>query len=73
MANNVMWIVHRPSGCRFKLAKRMGSGWYVQPRNHDLKEALNEFFDIIECGHWDTMDDLYLDLDAERVAALEGK
>jgi hypothetical protein len=28
MANNRMWLVHRPTGEAFCLAKRMGHGWY---------------------------------------------
>lgn len=44
MANNRMWLLHRPTGKAVFLAKRMGDGWYT--KNDAL--GLNEFFDHLQ-------------------------
>jgi hypothetical protein len=50
MANNRMWLVHRPSGERLYLGKRMGHGWYRHPVaiDGDLNEKIATFFDKAE-------------------------
>lgn len=47
MANNRMYLVHRPSGKSIMLGKRMGAGWYQAP----TRERMEEFFDGAE-AHW---------------------
>lgn len=43
MANNRLFLMHKPTGLALYLGKRMGHEWYS---NHDLpKETLNAFFD----------------------------
>ncbi len=56
MANNRLWLVHRPSKTRLCLGKRMGTGWYAAP---DPKR-LEAFYDWIESEHFGTMDDFKL-------------
>lgn len=46
MANNRLWLVHRPSGLSVFLGKRMASGWYGAPP--DLGEKLNSLFTAAE-------------------------
>ena len=45
MANRRMWLVHRPSGRRVLIAKRMASGWYLNTSGDDLARALQSMFD----------------------------
>lgn len=47
MANNRMFLVHRPSGLTVCLGKRMGSGWYKPP----TEEKMQAFYDAAE-QHW---------------------
>lgn len=42
MANNRLFLVHRPTGESVYLGKRMGYGWYGA--YSDLGSRLNEFF-----------------------------
>ncbi len=42
MANNRMWLVHRPTGESICLGKRMAWGWY--DRSEDMSQRLNEFY-----------------------------
>jgi len=42
MANNRMWLVHRPTGIAVMLGKRMGSYWYNAPE----KDQLERFFEV---------------------------
>jgi hypothetical protein len=44
MANNRLWLVHRPTGKGVQLGKRMGWGWYNAADN----ERLQRLFDYIE-------------------------
>ena len=44
MANNRMWLIHKPSQLGVLLAKRMGIGWYDAPSG----ERLNRFYDYLE-------------------------
>jgi len=43
MANNRMWLVHRPSGVAIRLGKHMGIGWYAPPEASELQR----FYDYI--------------------------
>lgn len=45
MANNRMYLVHKPTGYAFPLGKHMAGGWYGQPA--DMGESLAEYLD--EC------------------------
>ena len=51
MANNRLWLVHRPSGRRVFLGKRMAWGWYGAPE--DTGARLNAMFEAIECDQDD--------------------
>jgi len=65
MANNRLWMLHRPSKTAVCLGKRMGSGWY-RPPDPKLLEA---FYDFIEVEHFDMMDDFELLIEhSDRVA-----
>jgi hypothetical protein len=44
MANNRMYLLHRPSGAHLYLGKRMASGWYDAPRQFDIED----FYDKTE-------------------------
>lgn len=46
MANNIMFICHKPSGRNVAIAKRMDNGWYNVPT--DLANQLDKFFTEIE-------------------------
>ena len=49
MANNRMFLVHRPTGRAIGLAKRMGWGWYVgNPANNNMAQRLTDYFDALE-------------------------
>ena len=47
MANNRMFLVHRPSGLAVFLGKRMGHGWYTT----DRCIGVQELFDALENEH----------------------
>lgn len=44
MANNRLYLVHKPTGTSVKLGKRMGQGYYMAVE----AEKLQEFFDTCE-------------------------
>lgn len=46
MANNRMWLVHKPSGSAVFLGKRMGGSWYGTPE--DLSERIAVLFSVTE-------------------------
>lgn len=46
MANNRLWLLHRPSGERIFLGKRMALGWYGAP--DDLGAQITELYEKIE-------------------------
>ena len=46
MANNRMFLVHRPSGMAVFLAKRMGYGWYSVPET--IQDRLHTLFKMVE-------------------------
>ena len=55
MANRYMYLVHKPTGKRINLGKRMGTGWYVQPLHYDennpsLQEAMDKFYKEVDSG-----------------------
>jgi hypothetical protein len=60
MANNRMWILHRPSGRRVQLGRRMGFGWY----GPEDMPAMNEFFQACEKeSDAENQDDFVLELE----------
>lgn len=62
MANNRMWIAHRPTGKNIPLGKRMGQGWYHKYKGDELAKVLTEFFD--QCGdEFEHQDDFMLVLE----------
>lgn len=46
MANNRMWLVHRPSGKAVFLGKRLGSEWSGTPK--DVSDRISVLFDVAE-------------------------
>lgn len=56
MANNRLWLVHRPTGKSVFLGKRMAWGWYGAPE--DIGAQLKALYDAIE--HSDTNQDDFL-------------
>lgn len=59
MANNRLWLVHRPTGESVFLGKRMGVGWYGA--HNDLGSRINEFFSTCEDkGDANNQDDFVL-------------
>jgi hypothetical protein len=55
MANNRLFLVHRPTGKYVELGKRMALGWYVRD---GLPEVLQELYD--QTTDIDTQDDFCL-------------
>lgn len=55
MANNRMWLIHRPSQVGIMLGKNLGLGWYGQPS----KKKLDHFYDytfewcLSNAGDWE--------------------
>jgi len=47
MANNRLFLVHRPTGKHFMLGKRLGGGWYSN-YSGEMEKKLSEFFNEIE-------------------------
>jgi hypothetical protein len=45
MANNRMFLTHRPTGLSVYLGKRMGKGWYDIP--DDVKELIDLLFEEV--------------------------
>ena len=54
MANNRMYLVHKVTGKKLYLGKRMGHGYYRPPE----AEAMQAFFD--ECGADDVLADPFV-------------
>lgn len=48
MANNRLWLVHRPSGQAICLGKRMAVGWYLPVGSDDLSARLEAMFNAID-------------------------
>lgn len=51
MANNRLWLVHRPSGQSVYLGKRMAVGWHDAPA--DLAQRVAAFFEKCSPGDQD--------------------
>lgn len=47
MANNRLWLMHRPSGKAVCLGKRMGVGWYRPPDKATLEAFYQEIEDLV--------------------------
>lgn len=45
MANNRLWLVHRPTGAAVFLGKRMAWGWSGHVEEND---AINNFFNFVQ-------------------------
>ena len=60
MANNRLYIVHKPTGKKLYLGKRMGFGWYFHG-HFDLNEKIDDFFD--ECLGDGDQDDFAIGMD----------
>jgi len=56
VANNRLWLVHRPTGEKISLGKRLSGGWYTNTENNDL----NEFYDRCYTGIFKGKDDFAL-------------
>lgn len=59
MANNRMYLTHRPSGLSVYLGKRMEHGWYDVP--DDLAERVRALFESFES--FDYQDDFCVSLE----------
>lgn len=72
MANNRMFITHRPSGTSVYVAKRMGAEWYVS--NANLIPALDELFTKIynEGGNVNGRDEFVITLEDIEYAGRSG-
>lgn len=55
MANNRMWLIHKPSKLGIKLGKRLGWGWYAAPETSELER----FYDYL-AEQADNQDDFVL-------------
>ena len=67
MANNRLYLLHRPTKTTILLAKRMADGWYIPCPTINSEEArgwvefINGFFDYtVEEGPYEGMDDFEL-------------
>jgi hypothetical protein len=68
MANNRMYLLHRPSGKAVYLGKRLGWGWYNVP--DDLTMRVNELFRLVEEGEVDgSQDDFCIALETTKEGA----
>lgn len=55
MANNRMFLLHRPTGKSVLLGKRMGWGWYAVPEN--VKERIEALFAIVDGSEYEGSQD----------------
>ncbi len=69
MANNRVWLLHRPSLTIVHLGKRMGTGWYNPPE----PELLQAFYDFLEAEHFETMDDFEILIEGREYSANPGQ
>ncbi len=67
MANNRMWLVHRPSQLGISLGKRMGWGWYGAPE----KELLEKFYSYLS-ENYEGQDDFVLLMEDSDGSTLSG-
>ena len=69
MANNRMYLMHRPSRKAVYLGKRMGFGWYSVP--DDVKERIEALFEMSEkCSDQDNQDDFCVAMEDGESATL---
>lgn len=69
MANNRMYLLHRPTGKAVYLGKRMGYGWYGTPEN--VAERIEALFSIVEDGEYEgSQDDFCIALENAKDATL---
>ena len=68
MANNKMFLVHRPTGLAVFLGKRMGHGWYTT----DKFTSVQKLFDTVknEYDYYNEQDDFAIALEDARRATL---
>lgn len=61
MANNRMFLMHRPTGLAAPIAKRMGLGWYARDPAA-IGPAIMRLFDVLDSVHnyADAQDDFCL-------------
>ena len=60
MANNRMFLIHRPTMIGIMLGKRMGYGWYRPPSEEDM----SVFYDIaIDHSDGQSQDDFFIGFD----------
>lgn len=72
MANNRLWLVHRPTGAAVCLGKRMAHGWYMN--RSDIDERIMEFWEECWTDTLEDQDDFALVLeDAEHAPAATDK
>lgn len=48
MANNRLWLIHKPSKLGIMLGKRMAGEWYKAPENTDLERFYQYLYDQAE-------------------------
>ena len=68
MANNRIWLVHRPTGFAVMLGKRMGYGWYLQEEPNQGKRMSDFFKRIEEAEYEGSQDDFVLAIEDGREA-----
>jgi len=61
MANNRMYLLHKPTGRAVFLGKRMAWGWYRVP--DDIKERLEALFEAVEDDAGTSQDDFAIALE----------
>ena len=61
MANNRMYLVHRPTGQSLMVGKRMLEQWYTTPSFHS--NSLNDFFGSVYHENEGGMDDFFLTME----------
>lgn len=61
MANNRMWLVHRPSGLWVRLGKRIATSWYGSPG--DMQAFYDEVEAWCEAHGWEHQDHFGLDME----------
>lgn len=60
MANNRMYLIHRPTMIGIMLGKRMAFGWYRPPSEEDM----SVFYDIVaERSEYKSQDDFFIGFD----------
>ena len=60
MANNRMWLIHKPSKLGVMLGKRMAWGWYAAPSPEYLEKFYDHIIRLLEDGLEGSQDDFIL-------------